>query len=524
MRLSLLMGFVLGSSSVAVGQNALQVDATLRATDAGAFGFAFDIDGDTLVASKSTSLFDGSTVKVFVRQNLGWIVQQTLSGPGFGFGGGDGSYSNTIDHDGERLVIASPLRDEVHVYLRTSGVYGIEQVLTGTSSSRFGSSVALRGDRLVVGARSDDVAGSDAGAAFVYERTGGVWVLVQSLRPPMGSTAFSSGFSLALEGETLAIAEPGAGVRVFDRVGGTWVQNALLPFAAEGGLRDVALSGDTLVAGGTLSSLGTVRIWRRTSSVWNDEQTLVGSFVGFGHSVDVLGDELIVGEPYGPISPNFQGHAYRYRRSGSTWSLLGDLGAPVPSGGDGHGYGVALDGVTAVVGTPGDDVAGTNNGAVTVYRMLGTLGQEVCSGTWPAPCPCMNWTDASLDEGCSNSTGHGAFLQAFGSASVAADDSFTRVNHVRPGAPVLLFQGSVPAAGAGSSFRDGVLCVGGTLRRLRTASANSSGVATIGPGLATPGAWVAGQSIVLQGWHRDALGPCGLGSNLSQAVQVVLAP
>ena len=44
------------------------------------------------------------------------------------------------------------------------------------ASSRFGRSIDLDGDRLVVGAWRDDTAATDAGAAYVFDWDGAAWV------------------------------------------------------------------------------------------------------------------------------------------------------------------------------------------------------------------------------------------------------------------------------------------------------------------------------------------------------------
>lgn len=515
--------FVLTAAVASAGSN-LEVAAPLApAYLMGGFGTSLDIDGDVLAVSTAVAGGSGTgTLAIYGRSSSGWAEIQSFSGTTFGASGDASVNRRTVAVDGDRIAYGIPVQGEVRVYVRVGGTYQLEETLFGSPTAKFGSALALQNDRLVVGAWRDSVSGSEAGAARVFVRSGGSWIQTQIVRPPPGSAGANSAWSVAIDGDTIALGERSGAVRVFDLVAGSFTESVLLP-APTSDCQDVALDGDTLVAGG-IGAVGKARVWRRSGGTWSEETTLTGTFVGFGASVAVQGDELVVGEPFGPVSPAIRGRAHRYVRAGTAWTHAGMLESATDSAGDRHGFCVALDGVTAAVGSPSDDAGGIDRGSAQVYRLLGTLGVEVCSGAFPAPCPCSNATLDVFDEGCRNSTGRGAFLQLLGSASVAADDLVARVRHVRGGASALVFQGSAVAGGSGMPFRDGVLCVGGTIRRLRIGQANPDGVATIGPGLATPGAWAAGQTIHVQAWHRDGLGPCGQGSNLSQAVSVVLAP
>ena len=65
------------------------------------------------------------------------------------------------------------------MFTRSGGVWTQQAQLTaadGAADDYFGCSVALSGDTALVGAPDDDVGGNaDAGAAYVFTRSGGVW-------------------------------------------------------------------------------------------------------------------------------------------------------------------------------------------------------------------------------------------------------------------------------------------------------------------------------------------------------------
>jgi len=139
-------------------------------------------------------------------------------------------------------------------------------------------------------------------------------------------------------------------------------------------------------------------------------------------------------------------------------------------------------------------------------------------------CPCGN--PGGLGEGCENSSGAGGVLAAGGSASVGADDlTFAAANLPANGAALLISGTGQANAGSGVVLGDGLLCVGGTVRRLVVAFPGVGGNANWGPGLVAMGGWSAGVTQYFQCWYRDASGsPCASGFNLTNGVSVSFVP
>jgi hypothetical protein len=98
------------------------------------------------------------------------------------------------------------------------------------------------------------------------------------------------------------------------------------------------------------------------------------------------------------------------------------------------------------------------------------------------------------------------------------------------GGPSLYFQGSAQAsAGAGISFGDGKLCVGGTIIRLGVKFNTGTGTSTypvgVDPTLSVAGLVVAGDTRTYQIWYRDAAAFCSASTyNLTNGMQAVWAP
>jgi hypothetical protein len=135
-------------------------------------------------------------------------------------------------------------------------------------------------------------------------------------------------------------------------------------------------------------------------------------------------------------------------------------------------------------------------------------------------CPCGNASAAGAKVGCLNSTGSGAKLVPYGSASFAADDLYFVAFDVRPSQPGVLVQGNALTP---QTFRDGLLCISGSTERVERMTSTAGGQAATTLSIVQEGAVPGpGATRYYQYWFRDPqISVCGTGSNLSNAVEVV---
>ena len=141
----------------------------------------------------------------------------------------------------------------------------------------------------------------------------------------------------------------------------------------------VALSGDTALVGaywddvGANTNQGSAYVFTRSGTTWSPQQQLTASDGAagdyFGVSVALSGDTALVGAYHDDVGANtWQGSAYVFTRSGTTWSPQQQLTASDGAAGDCFGWSVALSGDTALVGAYGDDVgANTDQGSAYFY-------------------------------------------------------------------------------------------------------------------------------------------------------------
>ena len=74
-----------------------------------------------------------------------------------------------------------------------------------TNNDNFGTSVALDGDRAVVGCARDDELGLKSGSVFVYERTSSGWQSTARLTAPDGTSNDNFGLPVAIDADTIVV-------------------------------------------------------------------------------------------------------------------------------------------------------------------------------------------------------------------------------------------------------------------------------------------------------------------------------
>jgi len=326
----------------------------------------------------------------------------------------DGGLQLSVDDQGARYPLTiDPIVQQA--YLKASNT---------DIGDRFGHSVAVSGDTVVVGAHWEDsnatgVNGNQSdnssnasGAAYVFVRTGSTWTQQAYLKASNTSANDEFGSSVSISGDTIVVGAPledssatgvdgiqgdnGAGdagaAYVFVRSGVIWTQQAYLK-ASNTGSNDqfgwsVSVSGDTIVAGAhwedspatgvdgvqgddvNAGNSGAAYVFARSGTTWSQQAYLKASNTGhgdeFGYSVAVSGDTIVVGATTedsdatgidgdgGNDNAVLSGAAYVFVRSGTTWSQQAYLKASNTETQDRFGVSVAVSGDNVLVGANGE--------------------------------------------------------------------------------------------------------------------------------------------------------------------------
>jgi len=278
--------------------------------------------------------------------------------------------------------------------------------------AQFGNAVAVNGTTMVVGARNDSTKAAQAGAAIVYVLSGTTWKQQAKLLANDGALGDKFGYSVAVGEDTIVIgaynddgpfADTGSAY-VFVRSGTTWTQQQKLT-AGDGTASDefgnaVGIDGEVIAVGAHFADLpgnaaaGAVYLFQRSGTAWTPTQKLIpipgpfpvpAGFVQkpfvnyspilgdhFGESIAMNGDKMAVGASTSDLPATSAGAVYVFA-GGGTYALQQKLVIPDGTNGDIFGCSVALDGTTLVGGAREDTptIGKPAFGAAYVFEFAG---------------------------------------------------------------------------------------------------------------------------------------------------------
>ncbi|CAK8988587.1 unnamed protein product [Durusdinium trenchii] len=252
----------------------------------------------------------------------------------------------------------------------------------------FGKVVSISGNVLIVGAPAEDINGTDAGGAYVYKLVGNIWTLDARIVSEDIAAGDRFGNSLKVEGDYIIVGADGhdsngladtGSAYIFSKNSDSWVQQAKLvgddTMAGDKFGISVSMTENYAVVGADWHTgpggvgCGAAYIFAFNGSSWNQEAQLLpddsAAFDRFGGAVSIFESTVIVGA----VESEENGAAYVFERNGDqTWSQLVKYVADSnTTDTDRFASAVALSGDTAVVGAFWDDGEKVNGGAVYIY-------------------------------------------------------------------------------------------------------------------------------------------------------------
>jgi hypothetical protein len=391
------------------------------------FGQGVAISGNTAVVAA----LGGGVIHVFENRAGVWTHHAHLST-------GEESYTDVarVAISGDIIVVGAPLddsaatgvngNDDDHSAIAAGAAYIFERGAGGWRKTaylkasntkafdRFGSSVAVSGNTVIVGADNEGAIPistpphlSSAGAAYVFSKSGGLWS-EQAYLKPSDAASVGFGYSVAISGDTVIVGaidlafltSPGSAF-VFSRGPGGWQEQAHLKGANAGGFDgfgfSVGASADTLVVGAAFGDRGSgaAHVFARGPGGWQRQARLKASNATqqdfFGKTVAISGDTIVVGAPFESsaatgidgIEANNgaenSGASYIFRRRDDRWSQLAYVKASNAEEGDQFGCSVSISGGHVVVGALRDghkeDFNQIAPGAAYIFRVLPPRGE-----------------------------------------------------------------------------------------------------------------------------------------------------
>ena len=462
----------------------------------------------------------------------------------------------SVDVSDRYMVIGAPgqgaLFGEAYVFERlgeswvqTARLSGIP----GNAGDGFGYSVAIHGDRILVGAPFDSLMGAQSGAVYSFKRGKSLWVLEDTLRSPRPFVGDQFGFCLDVDADRAVIGAWSANIQVYNEGAAFVFEHDGAGYSLEAELvaakprpnamfaRSVAIQGDRIAIGATEDHpsdmrSGSVTLYTRKGAEWHFEDRVQapGKEVGnaFGYSVGLLADSLLVGAPLATRGTERSGDSFIFHPIGPRWGMAKAL-QPEYTAGEGDYIGVSVrhasDG--AMVGAMRNGAKGYQAGAVHLYTP-----EEFDVPLIATYCGCGDGGPCGAEpqaHGCENSTGEGARLEAFGTTSIGTDDLMLVATKMPRRARTAFVVGlpSDPIV-----WHDGLLCIStasNEFAALESRRADNQGMAYTRKSLLRlmdqAGLPVlAGSSWAFQATYYDRNGPCGRRYNTTDALLITLIP
>lgn len=223
----------------------------------------------------------------------------------------------TYDDDQGHLIVGAPGRDNrqgaAYVFRDTGGTFVQTQRLTppdGGEFNDFGGALAMTNVWAAIGAPNQ---ASGLGAVYIFERMVTDYVQIQKITAPDGEATDRFGSSIAMEDDLLVISAPAkqrsgdsllmAGyVYVYRRVNGMYtLEETIVPGDDVAGLfgNAVAIHDDRIAI--TAGGKGRVLLYARSQNAWTPFATIAPNpsraFDSFGSSISFLDDFLMIGSP-----------------------------------------------------------------------------------------------------------------------------------------------------------------------------------------------------------------------------------
>lgn len=315
------------------------------------FGVSVAIDGQTVVVG-ATGVDDGreknvGAAYIFSRDGTTWKQKAKLVPPD---PMEDDAFGTSVAIDGITIVVGANSKDiysipdvgAAYVYIKRDGSWDRKAILLPFEPSLggyFGGAVDVDGNRIIVGSTQANLLGEpDTGTAFIFRGGGNSWQPEAKLSLDKGRSGDFFGHAVAIEGNTAAVS---------------------------------AIFRDPDLGSGRVTNAGSVFVYRRDGNGWTLQAELIPSdaepFAHFGQSVALGLDALVIGSD-GKSQAGFAeaGVVYLYTRKGADWLEPIKVVADFVSEEDGFGKSVAISGERMIVGANDKD-AGDKVGSGQAY-------------------------------------------------------------------------------------------------------------------------------------------------------------
>ena len=270
----------------------------------------------------------------------------------------------------------------------------------GAADDRFGGTIDMHKDIMIVGANGDDRNGNYTGCVYVYQSTNEEWIEIAQLRPSDGRAFDNFGVKAAIHEDFIVVGSSGKdsidehGDEIFYKVGAAYIfkkpvsgwedafeDQKLWPPSTDGETYfgyAVDISSNTIAVSeyyeGWSESKGKVHLYElnKANDKWEYSAVLRTSADtkgdSFGRSLSINDSVIVVGSGRTRMSGHLYSFVYVYQKEGDHWIDANETARLQPElhqKGSLFGYEVFLHGNKVLVGAPG-----YKNGDLTAGRLF----------------------------------------------------------------------------------------------------------------------------------------------------------
>ncbi len=311
------------------------------------------------------------------------------------------SLGYSVSINGDYAVIGAFKDDDngedsgsAYIFQRVGSTWSEQTKITaseGASFDYFGYSVSIDGDYSVIGVPYDNVL--DTGSAYIFHSNGNTWTEQAKITASDGDYQDRFGSSVSIHGDYVLIGAPTddwkGSAYIFHRNGTTWTEQVKLTASDGEGYDDygysVSISGDYAVIGVRAdddngANSGSAYIFYRNGITWSEQAKITASdgaaFDFFGYSVSISGDYAVFGAYGDDDNGYYSGSAYMFHRIGITWSEQAKIIASDGDYCDIFGKSVSISGDYAVISAYRDDDNGYDSGSAYIFYNDGVSVEE----------------------------------------------------------------------------------------------------------------------------------------------------
>ncbi|MBL4771638.1 MAG: FG-GAP repeat protein [Planctomycetes bacterium] len=563
---------------------------------------ATGIDGD----GSDNSAMDAGAAYAFSRVGSTWVqdaylkasnteahdyfgVSLAISGDLIVVGASEES-SGSTGVNGNQQDNSAPDSGAVYVFENIAGAWQQIAYLKASNTGagdRFGSAVAIQGERIVVGARGEgsssvgvgghqtnNLAGA-SGAAYVFERVPGVWTQVAYLKAHNTGGGDNFGSACSLSGDRILVGarledSTGTGIDGVDNndvldagaayafvfSGGVWVQDAYIK-ASNPGTYDhfgqvLSISGDMAVVGtrqedsdglGTganwdndnASDSGAAYSYRVIAGSWEFTEMLKPLVAkrqhSFASSVSLVASRLVVGSSGDDIGvddgfvgaiqnrASASGAVFVFDWDGTAWQQQGTIRASYQGSADGFGSSALATATHLIVGAPQEDSAIAGNPSDNSLRNSGAVY------VFDLDAPSANYCGPAVQ----NLSGQSATISFSGSRTVASNNFALHAQGMTTRRLGYFLSSRTQNFVVEPGGAQGYLCLGGSTQILRHNRAHEIRMSGVTGSFSVPvdltdmpggGMVHAGETWNFQAWFRDQLWTGQLTTNFTDGLSV----